>query len=121
MQNYCGEPKSDELLHIALIWLKELEDEAIPNTYATNPHKLMRTLEVFDILTCSQMIVHASLARKASSTYLGFVRSDYLDLDPPDWHKWITIRLQDDEVQTRELPIDFWGDLEENYEKHYKT
>ena len=121
MQNYCGEPKSDELLHIALIWLRELEDEAVPNTYATNPHKLMRTLEVFDILTCSQMIVHASLARKASSTYLGFVRSDYPDLDPPDWHKWITIRLQDDEVQTRELPIDFWGDLEENYEKHYKA
>ncbi len=121
MQNYCGEPKSDELLHIALIWLKELEDEAVPKTYASNPHKLMRTLEVFDILTCSQMIVHASLARKASSTYLGFVRSDYPDLDPPDWHKWITIRLQDDEVRTRELPIDFWGNLEENYEKHFKA
>jgi len=79
----CGEPKSDELLRIALVWLKELEDETIPNTTATNPHKLMRTLEVFDILTCSQMIIQASLARKASSTYLGFVRSDYPELDPP--------------------------------------
>ena len=118
MQNYCGEPKSDELLQIGLIWLKDLEETALQRAYATNPHKLMRTLEVFDILTCSQMVIHASLARKASSQFLGFIRTDYPEMDPPAWHKWITIRLEEGNVRTAELPIDFWGELKKNYEKH---
>jgi hypothetical protein len=37
-------------------------------------------------------------------------------MDPPEWHKWITVRLGTGGVQTRMLPIDFWGDLKKNYE-----
>jgi len=82
------------------------------------PIKLMRTLEVFNILTCNEIILHSSWARKASSGYLDFFRLDYPEMDPPDWQKWVTVKRENGTVKTRELPIDFWGPLKENYEKH---
>jgi succinate dehydrogenase/fumarate reductase flavoprotein subunit len=118
VQNYCSEPKSEELMKIGSLWLRDIEENEATRAYADNPHKLMRTLEVIDILTCSQMIIHASLARKASSTFLNFIRLDYPLLDPPEWHKWITIKLTNGEVDIGELPIDFWAPLAENYEAH---
>lgn len=118
MQNYCGQYKNEELLRIGLLWLAELERDEAPKVVADTPHKLMRTLEVFNILTCSQMIIHASLARKASSPPLGFFRLDYPELDPPEWRKWVTIRLEDGKVRVGELPLDFWEPLRENYERH---
>jgi succinate dehydrogenase/fumarate reductase flavoprotein subunit len=118
MQNYCSEPKNEELMRIGSLWLEDLEENETTKASADNPHQLMRTLEVVDILACSQMVIQASLARRASSRFLNFVRLDYPLLDPPEWHKWITIRLANGEVETGELPIDFWGPLEENYEAH---
>ena len=118
MQNYCSEPKNEELMKIGSLWLKDIEDNEVIKAYADNPHKLMRTLEVIDILTCSQMVIHASLARKASSTFLNFMRLDCPLLDPPEWHKWITIKLKNGEADIGELPIDFWGSLEKNYKAH---
>ena len=118
MQNYCGEYKNEGLLKIGLIWLEDLKRNEASRVCADNPHKLMRTLEVFNILTCDEMIIHASMARKASSRYLGLFRLDYPEIDPPDWHKWVTIRLEHGKVKTGELPIDFWKPLVENYEKH---
>jgi len=118
MQNYCSEPKNEELMKIGFLWLKDVEDNEVIKAYADNPHKLMRTLEVIDILTCSQMVIHASLARKASSTFLNFMRLDCPLLDPPEWHKWITIKLKNGEADIGELPIDFWGSLEKNYKAH---
>ena len=118
MQNYCSEPKNEELMKIGSLWLRDIEENEVMKASADNPHKLMRTLEVMDILTCSQMVIHASLARKASSTFLNFLRLDYPLLDPPEWRKWITIKLTNGEVDIGELPIGFWGSLEENYEAH---
>ena len=116
MQNYCGEPKNEELLNIGLIWLKDLQKNEVPNLIASDPHKLMRTLEVINILTCSEMILDACLARKGSSKFLGFNRYDYPDLDPSDWHKFITIKQEADRVEIGERPIDFYGSLKGNYE-----
>jgi succinate dehydrogenase/fumarate reductase flavoprotein subunit len=118
MQNYCGEYKNEELLTIGMIWLNDLKENEATRICSDNPHKLMRALEVFNILTCNEMILHASMARKASSAILGFSRVDYPEVDPPEWHKWVTIRLENGEVKAGELPIDFWGPLRENYEKH---
>lgn len=116
MQNYCGDPKNEELLRIGLIWLNDLVEDEAPGLFASDPHKLMRTLEVIDILTCSEMILHACLARKASSKFLGFTRSDYPEMDPPIWHKFITIRQEERSVKIGELPIDFYGALGAHYE-----
>jgi len=116
MQNYCGDPKNEELLNIGLIWLKDLQKNEAPNLIASDPHKLMRTLEVINILTCSEMILHACLARRASSKFLGFNRYDYPDVDPSNWHKFITIRQVANRVEIGERPIDFYGSLKGNYE-----
>lgn len=93
MQNYCGEYKNEELLKLGLVWLDDLKRNEAPRVCVDTPHQLMRTLEVLNILTCDEMIVHASMARKASSPYLGFFRLDYPESDPSEWHKWITLRL----------------------------
>ena len=118
MQNYCSEYKNDELLNLGLIWLEDLRKNEGSRVCTDNPHKLIRTLEVFNIFTCSEMIIHASMARKASSRYLGFFRLDYPEVDPPEWHKWVTIKMKDGKIKSDQLPIDFWEPLVENYEKH---
>jgi hypothetical protein len=116
MQNYCGDPKNEELLNLGLTWLRDLAENEVPRLFASDPHKLMRTLEVIDILTCSEMILHASLARKASSKFLGFNRYDFPEMDPPEWRKFITIKQEEGSVKIGELPIDFYGSLSNNYE-----
>ena len=70
------------------------------------------------------MILHASLARKASSSVLGFKRLDYPQMDPPAWNKFLTTRLEKGEVKIGELSYNYWlkppysSDYEENYRKH---
>jgi len=98
--------------------LDDMGQEIAANSFATDPHKLSRTLEVMDILTFSKIILHACLARKASSRYLAFQRRDYPQMDPKEWHKFITIKEKDGKVVTGELPIGFWGSLQENYAAH---
>ncbi len=63
-------------------------------------------------------VMHQCLARKASSVFLNFKRSDYAEADPPQWHKWITVKQYDGDVAVGSMPIDFGGDLEQNYSKH---
>ena len=119
MQVYCcGDIKNEETMKIGLVSLKELQKEDLPRLCAKNPHQLVRALEIPDILTCSQIIMHACLARKAGSSDLSFKRLDYPEMDPPEWHKWITLKLEGGEVKVDELPIDFFEPLKENYETH---
>ncbi|MCC6209943.1 MAG: hypothetical protein IT513_02755, partial [Burkholderiales bacterium] len=87
---------------------------------AENPHQLMRVLEAQDIVTCSQMIVAACEARKASSAYLHFKRLDHPEMDPPAWHKWIVIRRDGDGVEVSDRPIAFWGEFEPNYRPRHE-
>lgn len=92
MQNYCGEIKQDALLNIGLARLKEYEEKIIPNTFAYNPHELVRLLEVFDILTVSQIIIQSCLARKTSSKPLCFNRGDSEETDIGRDKKFITLK-----------------------------
>ena len=118
MQYFCSEYKTESLFNMALDSLKEIEEKWVPRLYALDPHKLMRSLEDLSILTYAQIILHASLARKASSRFLDFYRIDYPALDPPEWNKFITVRLENDKVKVGEAPLDYWGNLKENYEAH---
>ncbi len=118
MQDYCGLTKNEQLLNLGLKWLDEIRVGEAAELYARNPHELMRAHEVLNILTVGEMVIHASLARKASNKALGFERSDYPEEDPLDWRKWITIRLENGKVKVGELPLNFWGSLKENYKVH---
>jgi len=77
---------------------------------ADNPHKLTRALDVLDILTCDQIILHACLSRKASSEFLSFSRTDYPEVDPPIGTSG-SYQMEKGVVKTGEMPIDFYEPL----------
>ena len=120
MQHFCGATKSEGLLNTGLGALKDFKENEALKLYARNPHELIRSLEVLNIITNAEIILHSCCARKASAMYLHFKRSDYPDLDPPEWFKFVTVRREHDEVITGELPIDYYGLLEENYKNYNK-
>ncbi len=120
MQYYVSEFKTESLLNMGLDTLRKIEEESVPQLFALDPHKLMRSLEDLSLLTYAQIIIHASLARKASSVPLNFQRIDYPTLDPPEWRKFLTIKQENSKVKTGELPLTFWGNMKEQYEAHNK-
>jgi succinate dehydrogenase/fumarate reductase flavoprotein subunit len=120
MQYFCSEYKTESLFKIGLETLQEIEEKWAPTLHALDPHKLIRSLEDFSILTHAQIILHASLARRASSQFLDFRRIDYPQLDPPEWHKFITVKQAAGKVHVGELPLGYCGNLRKNYEAHNK-
>ena len=118
MQNYCGERKNRDILNLGLSQFRDLKENIIPQLVAGNPHELIRSLEVLNILTNAEMIIQACLARKASSRYLHFIRTDYPRMDPPEWYKFLTVQLENNAVKIGEKPIDYYGSFEKNYEDH---
>jgi succinate dehydrogenase/fumarate reductase flavoprotein subunit len=124
MQDYCGEYKNEETLKTGLEWLNSIRESEGSKAFARNPHELMRVLECLSRITVGEIIMHASLARKASSMPLDFKRLDYPDMDPPAWQKFITTRLEKGEVKVGELPHKYWllppyaPTYKENYERH---
>ena len=124
MQDYCGEYRSRQTLERGLQWLESIEESELASIHARNPHELMRSLEVGVRLEVGRAMMHASLARRASSEALGFKRIDYPECDPPEWDKLVTIRLEAAEVVAGELPCDYpelppyAPDCETNYRLH---
>jgi succinate dehydrogenase/fumarate reductase flavoprotein subunit len=105
-------------------WLQELEGKEAKELVASNPHELMRSLETLDLLTVAQIIFNSALSRKASSRTLNLRRLDYLQEDPPEWNKFITLKQFEGKVVVGEQPYRFWlmppyeSTYKENYEKH---
>jgi hypothetical protein len=118
MQNYCGSLKSEQLLQFGLNLLDEMEETEASTLYAGNPHELVRALEVRNIFINARITLHSCLARKASSKPLHFIRQDYPRIDPPEWHKFVTVKLKNSDVKTGELSLDYYGEIQKNYEKH---
>jgi len=124
MQDYCGEYKNDETLRMGLRWLESIRESEASRVYARNPHELARTIECLTRITVGEVIMQASLTRKASSKFLGFNRLDYPEVDPPEWKKLITLRLEKGDIKVGERPLDYYlqppytPSYKENYEKH---
>lgn len=124
MQDYCGEYKNEDTLMHGLWWLNSIREGEASRTYIRNPHELGRYLECMMRLTVGEIMMHASLARKASSPSLEFKRTDYPQVDPPEWKKFITVKMEKGDVKTGSLPLNYWllppyaPTYEENYEKH---
>jgi succinate dehydrogenase/fumarate reductase flavoprotein subunit len=120
LQYWCSEFKTELMLNMGLDALKEIEEIHVPRLYALDPHKLMRSIEDLSMLTHAQIVVSASLARKASSRVLFFQRIDYPQIDPPEWNKFVTVKLENNKVKAGSLPLHYWGNLKANYEAHNK-
>jgi succinate dehydrogenase/fumarate reductase flavoprotein subunit len=120
MQFFCSEYKTEKLLNMGLNTLKEIEEKWVPQLFALDPHKLMRGQEDLSMLSYAQLILHASLARRASSRPLTFNRIDYPQLDPPEWNKFITVNMDGGKVKIGELPFAYYGNMKKNYEAYNK-
>jgi succinate dehydrogenase/fumarate reductase flavoprotein subunit len=81
-------------------------------------------LECQALIDVGELVMKASLERRASSSVMDFHRLDYPDMDPPEWNKLLPIRQEGGKVQVRDLPLDFHiqlpnaSTLEENYQLH---
>jgi succinate dehydrogenase/fumarate reductase flavoprotein subunit len=124
MQIHCGAYKAERPLQTGLWWLNSIRESEAERTYVRNPHELERYLECLTRLTLSEVIINASLARKASSDVLDFHRVDYPEVEPRDWRKFVTLKLQGDQVVTGSLPLNYFltepyaGTFAENYAVH---
>jgi hypothetical protein len=67
-----------------------------------------------------QIILNASLVRRASSRVLNFFRIDYPQIEPSEWNKHVTVRLENNEVKVGSLPLNYYGNMKANYEAHNK-
>ncbi|OGO22980.1 MAG: hypothetical protein A2Z28_04725 [Chloroflexi bacterium RBG_16_51_9] len=124
MQIYCGAYKSESMLKEGLWWLDSIRESEVNRTYVRNPHELMRYIECLSRLTISEVIINASLARQASSQILDFHRVDFPEVEPKEWNKFITLKLQNDNVVTGSIPLNYYltepysSTFKENYEAH---
>jgi succinate dehydrogenase/fumarate reductase flavoprotein subunit len=124
MRDYCGQYKNEQTLNLGLRLLNELRTTELASAYASNPHELGRLLECHAVITVGEMVMQASLLRRASNSILDFHRLDYLAADPPEWNKLLPMRQENDKVTSRELPLDFHlkapyaSSCEENYRIH---
>ena len=118
MQEHCGASKSEELLSGGLARLRDLRQRQALRLLARNPHELVRSLEVLSVLDNAELVIHACLARRASAKHLRFERSDCPAVDPPEWRKFVTVRIENETVVEGEMPLDYYGPLPEGYEAH---
>jgi succinate dehydrogenase/fumarate reductase flavoprotein subunit len=118
MQEHCGATKNGEALANGLAKLRDVRRHEVLHMRPSNPHELTRILEVLNILTNAELVIHACLAREASARYLLFHRSDYPEMDPPEWEKFVTVKLENGRVMEGELPLDYYGYLQESYEAY---
>jgi succinate dehydrogenase/fumarate reductase flavoprotein subunit len=118
MQDYCGPVKNDQLLDLGMKWLEEIKEQEAMQLSAGNPHELTRALEVLSILTLGEMAIHANIARKAKTGTLDIKGPGKRKENRHQEQKWITTKLVDGNVQINERPLNFWGDLKENYDFH---
>jgi len=124
MRTYGGDTLTDELLNLALVWLKELEEKESQELIARSPRELARCLQSLEVLKLAEMWTHAALSRKASCRYLNITKLEYPENDPPEWHKFITVKQENDTVKIGERPLYYWiksphaQTYKENYEKH---
>jgi succinate dehydrogenase/fumarate reductase flavoprotein subunit len=117
MQHYCGAVKSEEILSTGIHLVRQMQTSEAANLCARNPHDLIRSLETANVLTNSEIVLHACRARRASSKELQFARVDFPEVDPPEWKKFVTVTRTEDGVHTGSMPIDYYGALEENYRR----
>ncbi len=118
MQHHCGALKSDLLLRTGLDRLQNIKENEAARLMARNPHEWMRSLEVLNILTNADLILHSASARKAGCRYLHFQRSDYPEVDPPEWQVFVTVKRRGGCVTVEKIPLDYYGSVKQNYEAY---
>ena len=118
MQYYVSEFKSERTLDLALEEIDRIEKYAVPNLYALDPHKLMRSLEDLSLIEDAKIVVNAMKERRLTNMRLGVSRIDYPEDDPEDAKYYLTLTNVDGKIKFDRVPIRYWGNMKEQYEAH---
>jgi succinate dehydrogenase/fumarate reductase flavoprotein subunit len=118
MQYFASEFKNETLLNMGLEEIDRIEKNAVPQLSATDPHKLMRTLEDLFILDSAKIVMNAMKERRLTSPKLRIERTDYPNNDPEEEKHYLAQYLKDGELHFERIPTRYWGDLKEGYEAH---
>ena len=120
MQYFVSQYKTERTLKLALEEIERIEKNAVPQLFALDPHKLMRSIEDLNLIQYAKIMINAMKERKASSPALGLERMDYPEADEAELGCYLTLRQENGEIKFDRLPTRFWGNMKEQYEAHNK-
>jgi len=119
MQDHCSAYKCETVLNEGLKWFASIREQEMEQLVARNPHELMRVNECYSQVTCSELTLHNSLARKASTAKFDFKRTDYPQVDPPEWNVFVTVTMDaEGNYVTGTKPLDYY--LQEPYSQVFR-
>lgn len=84
VNDYLQPPKVTRKMQLGLQRIEQLRAD-LPRLRATNPHELMRCMEVAQIVDCAEMAARASLFRAESRWGLYHYRVDYPSRNDAEW------------------------------------
>ena len=106
VNDYLQPPKVTKKMEIGLDRFGEIRAD-LDSMSATNPHELMRAMEVHFILDCAEMAAHASLYRTESRWGLYHYRVEHPDKNDADWFCHAQLKKNDaGEMTCFKRPID---------------
>ena len=118
MQYFVSQYRSERMFNMALDEIRRIEENAVPQLYALDPHKLMRSLEDLNLIECAKIVIEAMKERRFTCPRLGLERVDYPEPDEEEAKKYLLMHLEGDTIKFERLPIRFWGNMKEQYEAH---
>ncbi len=118
MQYYAGEYRNETMFNLALEEIKRIEENAVPQLYALDPHKLMRSLETLTAIDHAKIVLQAMRERRFTSKELGIMRLDYPESDAKELNNYLTLTLENDGIHFGKMPTRYWGNMKEEYEEH---
>ena len=118
MQYFVSEFKSELMLDMALDEIRRIEENAVPQLYALDPHKLMRSLEDLSMIEYAKIMIYAMKERRLSNFALHISRVDYPQNDELDAKNFLALYMRDGKVQFERIPLDYCGNMKQQYEAH---
>lgn len=118
MQYFAGEYRNETMFNMALDEIRRIEENAVSQLYALDPHKLMRSLEDLFMIEHAKIILSAMKERRFTNEELGVQRLDYPEDNEAEANSYLTLTLRDDGIHFDKLPLRYWGNQKEQYEAH---
>lgn len=92
---FVGMRKSEPRLKRCLEFLEVIKERYVPVLMASNPHELMRAVEVQDIIEIAEIHTQAALLRTESRMPPSHYRTDYPEQDDEHWQTSIVVNKVD--------------------------
>ncbi len=118
MQYYVGEFKSERTLNLALEEIERIEKYAVPQLYALDPHKLMRSLEDLSLIEHAKIMIQAMKERKLSNPKLSLSRVDSPENNEEEMKYYLALHQEEGKPVFERIPLRYWGNMKEQYEAH---